>query len=177
MDLPDDSCPKRMINYIFTYIKNNNMKNIILLFTLIIGLSYSLSAQSNDKVYDSTYAKTLGADAYGMKSYIFVMLTTGDSIINDKKVRDSIFGGHMANMIRMEEMGKLVLAGPFHDNDNGWEGIFVLNTIDLEEAKLLLQSDPAIANHLITPVFAKWYGSAAMMEIVNIHAKIQKMSF
>ena len=153
------------------------MKKIILLFTLILGLGNSVSAQSNDNAYDSTYAKSLGADAYGMKSYIFVMLTTGDSVVADKQARDSIFGGHMANMIRMEEMGKLILAGPFYDNDKSWEGIFVLNMTDLEEAKLLLQSDPAIANHLLTPVMAKWYGSAAMMEIVQIHAKIQKTTF
>ena len=153
------------------------MKKNILLFAMIMGLGVSISAQTNDNTYDSTYAKSLGADAYSMKSYIFVMLTSGDSVVADKLARDSIFGGHMANMIRMEEMGKLVLAGPFYDNDKGWEGIFVLNMTDMEEARLLLQSDPAIENHLLTPVMAKWYGSAAMMEIATIHSKIQKTTF
>jgi uncharacterized protein YciI len=153
------------------------MKNSIILTALFLCFTYSLSAQSTQVKYDSSYAKSLGADAYGMKNYIFVMLTTGDSVISDKMVRDSIFSGHMANMIRMEKLGKLVLAGPFHDNDKGWEGIFVLNVTTMEEAKSLLQTDPAIANHLISPVMVSWYGSAAMMEIPVIHEKIQKESF
>jgi uncharacterized protein YciI len=148
-----------------------------LLAALLFGLTYSLTAQNSPAVYDSTLAKSVGADAYGMKNYIFVLLTTGDSIVSDKKVRDSLFGGHMQNMIRMEEMGKLVVAGPFHDNTNAWEGIFILNTTDMEEAKSLLQSDPAIANHLLNTSMVPWYGSAAMMKISQIHARIQKESF
>jgi len=153
------------------------MKRKIVFTMFFICLTYSLSAQSTPVKYDSTYAKSLGADAYGMKNYIVVMLTTGDSIINDKMIRDSIFGGHMANMIRMEELGKLVLAGPFHENDKGWEGIFILNVPTLEEAKSLLQTDPAIANHLLNTILVPWYGSAAILEIPGIHEKIQKVSF
>lgn len=40
---------------------------------------------------DSTLAKSLGADEYGMMSYVFVLLTPGSNKLEKGEVRDSIF--------------------------------------------------------------------------------------
>ncbi|MBZ0098995.1 MAG: hypothetical protein K8F30_07910, partial [Taibaiella sp.] len=64
-------------------------------------------------------------DGFEMKQYYFVMLTKGErrGEITDTAVINEIQRGHMANINRLAEMGKIVVAGPFGDNSN-WRGIF-----------------------------------------------------
>ena len=50
---------------------------------------------------------------------------------------------HMANIIRLAEMKKLVVAGPFADNGT-LRGIFVFKVDSLDEAKSLTATDPAV---------------------------------
>ena len=50
---------------------------------------------------------------------------------------------HIANIIRLAEMKKLVVAGPFGDNGT-LRGIFVFKVASLEEAKQLAETDPAV---------------------------------
>ena len=48
--------------------------------------------------------------------------------------------GHMANINRLAEEGKLISAGPFE----GGGGIFILNTTSIDEAKQWLSTDPGV---------------------------------
>jgi uncharacterized protein len=50
---------------------------------------------------------------------------------------------HMANIRRLEGLGKLVLAGPFLD-DGELQGIYIFRATCLEEAKALVETDPAV---------------------------------
>ena len=50
---------------------------------------------------------------------------------------------HLANINRLAEMKKLVVAGPFGDNGT-LRGIFVFKVATLEEAKQLAETDPAV---------------------------------
>jgi len=50
---------------------------------------------------------------------------------------------HLANIIRLAEMKKLVVAGPFGDNGE-LRGIFVFKVASLDEAKSLAETDPAV---------------------------------
>lgn len=50
---------------------------------------------------------------------------------------------HLANINRLAEMKKLVVAGPFGDNTN-LRGIFVFRVASLDEAKALAETDPAV---------------------------------
>ena len=56
---------------------------------------------------------------------------------------EEIQKGHMANINRLAEMKKLVVAGPFGDNGR-LRGIFVFRVASVEEAKVLTATDPAI---------------------------------
>jgi uncharacterized protein YciI len=50
---------------------------------------------------------------------------------------------HMANIVRLAEMKKLVVAGPFGD-DGQLRGIFVFKVASIDEARALSETDPAV---------------------------------
>ncbi|HRI22894.1 MAG TPA: hypothetical protein PLA68_18175, partial [Panacibacter sp.] len=68
-------------------------------------------------------------------------------------------------------------AGPLGANDKKYEGIFVFNTASMDEAKEMLATDPAVQSNFLEADMYLWYCSAALMEINNIHNKIQKKHF
>jgi uncharacterized protein YciI len=128
-------------------------------------------------IYDAALAEELGADEYGMRPYIFVMLRTGpaDAEVTDKDQRSEMFRGHFANMVNLAEEGKLMLAGPLSNGTNE-RGLFILNVASVEEAQTLMQDDPTIAAGIFTAEYLNYYGSAALMKLNEIHASIQKIS-
>ncbi len=125
--------------------------------------------------FNAALAEDLGADPYGMRSYVFATLITGpnDATITDEAERAELFKGHFSNMGRLAEEGKLVLAGPFIEAAP-MRGLFILNVATIEEAEALVQSDPAIAAGIFKVEFAKYYGSAALMQIQKVHKTIQE---
>ncbi len=149
------------------------MKNLFLLFVLLSDGSFAQTKPA----YDSILAKKLGGDDYGMKHYVFVLLKTGPTKNVPKAKQDSLFGGHMKNIGRLADEGKLALAGPFGDNKKDYRGLFIFNVATVEEAEKIAQSDPAIKAGLLTAEFTLWYGSASLMATPDLHKKLQKKSF
>lgn len=124
--------------------------------------------------YDAELAKRLGGNENGMKSYTFVMLRTGPN--DDKykgKEREEMFKGHFANIGRMADLGKLLIAGPFDKNDRAYRGLFIFNAT-ADEAIKLMEGDPTIKNGIFVADVIPWYGSAAVMAIPEIHLKLIK---
>lgn len=148
-----------------------------LIIALLFLLSTTIYAQADNPRYDKALADSLGADDYGMKSYVLVMLKTGPNKVEDKATRDSLFKGHMANIGRLADLGKLVVAGPLKKNDKTYRGIFILNVKTIEEANDLLISDPAVAAKLLDAELYQWYGSAALPEYLKYHDRIEKRKF
>ena len=123
--------------------------------------------------YDAELAEALGADEYGMRSYVFVMLKTGPAEITDADVRAELFASHFANMSQLAEEGKLVLAGPLMEaGDN--RGILVLNADSIEAAQGMVAGDAAVTAGIFTAEYYRYYGSAALMQLNDIHSRIQK---
>lgn len=60
-----------------------------------------------------------------------------------KEAAEELQKAHLANINRLAEMKKLIVAGPFGDNGQ-LRGIFVFKVGSLEEAKLLTETDPAV---------------------------------
>jgi uncharacterized protein YciI len=149
------------------------MKTLLSVLALVGGL-YSASAQTTNPNYDEALAQKLGADEYGMKMYIFVVLKTGPNQTTDKATISEAFAGHMANMQKMVEAKQLIVAGPFGKNTSDFRGLFILNVATIEEAEVLLQTDPAIKAELLTPELYPWYGSAALSEYLEASDKIWK---
>jgi uncharacterized protein YciI len=158
------------------YPKPDTMKNVNLLL-LALFFSTCLLAQKPDQQYDKSLADSLGADEYGMKYYVFVILKSGTYNPTDQQLRDSLFRGHMDNITRLAHMNKLVVAGPMEKNDHNYRGIFILNVKTPEEAKELLAADPTIKNHIFEAELYEWYGSAALPLYMKSHERIAKSKF
>ena len=148
---------------------------------LILAFAFSMlfistsMAQTNNPDYDPKLAETLGADDYGMKSYVLVILKTGSNKTTDKSFIDSCFRGHMDNIGRLVEEGKLIVAGPMGKNENTYRGIFILDLKTFEEATELLKNDAAINEKILDAELYKWYGSAALPAYLATSDKIWKV--
>ena len=123
--------------------------------------------------FDAALAQRTGADERGMRRYVLVILKTGPTRVPDGEKRDAMFAGHFANMERLAEEGKLVLAGPFDKDPGGWRGLFVFAVDSIDEAKALTATDPVIANGEMVADYHPWYGSAAAVLIPELHEKLQ----
>lgn len=123
--------------------------------------------------FDADLASKVGADADGMRGFVFVLLKTGPKRVADGAERDEMFKGHFANINRLAAEGKLVLAGPF-DGTGGWRGMFVLATQDIEEAKRLVASDPVIQKGEMIAEYHAYFGSAALMLVNELHGRIDR---
>ncbi len=152
------------------------MKYKYLLFITVL-YNASLLAQVPNPQYDKKLADSLGADEYGMKSYIFVILKSGTYNPTDKQLLDSLFRGHMDNINRLAHINKLVVAGPIGKNDHNYRGIFILNVKTTDEAKELLDTDPTIKNHIFEAELYEWYGSAALPLYMKDDERIAKLKF
>lgn len=155
------------------------MKKHYLITALIICLTAfyeGSNAQETNKNYDEKLARELNADEYGMKTYVLAILKTGTEKSLSKAKQDSVFRGHMVNIGKLVADGKLVVAGPLGKNDKNYRGIFILDVPTIEEAKKLVDTDPAIQSKLLDVDLIIWYGSAALKETLKIHSKIEKRS-
>ena len=147
---------------------------------MCLALSGSVLAQgASDKAaaqFDPSLARSVGADEYGMKNYVLVILKTGPNKVAAGPERDEMFKGHFANIARLSSEGKLALAGPF-DGADGWRGLFIFAVADVDEARKLVAADPVVMKGEMTPEFHKYYGSAALMLVGEGHKKVASKIF
>jgi len=159
------------------------MRSIILLtliFTIITSCNLEPKPQPEvtdeltEVAYDSVLAKELGADDYGMKQYVMAFLKRGPIRNQDSTEASRLQRAHLDNIGRLAEEGKLVLAGPFF-GDGDLRGIYIFNVTTIEEAEALTKTDPAIQQGRLIMELHQWYGSAAVMQINELHKKIAKI--
>lgn len=162
------------------------MRIFLLLFYVLLSLSvfaqtpHSGTPAVNDTTgvnnphYDAALAEQLGADNYGMKSYLLVILKTGTNTDTVAAAQQSAFRGHMQNISELAEAGKLILAGPLGKNQHGYRGILILNTSDQKTARQWLRGDTAIQQGYLGFELLPWYGSAALPMYLEAADKIWK---
>jgi uncharacterized protein YciI len=153
-------------------------KQALLIIGAILFLSWRLAAAQSETAapgphYDGALAKSLGADERGMRPYVLVILKTGPNKVPDGPARKKMFEGHFANMQRLADEKKLVLAGPL-DGTDGRRGIFVFATADIAQARTFVATDPVIVNGEMAAEYHKFYGSAGLMMMNEIHDKIRQ---
>jgi uncharacterized protein YciI len=145
-----------------------------ILFLLLFSFNSVIFSQETESAFDEKLAKSLNADDYGMKQYVFCLLKTGSNTTATKEETKKLFEGHMANINQLAKEGKLVVAGPFMKNERNYRGIYIFNANSIEEAKTFVATDPAVQSKLLEAELTLWYGSAALQETLKIHDKIAK---
>jgi uncharacterized protein YciI len=106
-----------------------------------------------------------GPASASLPEYTLVRLETGPRTepLTDAESRE-VFGGHFANMLRLQREGDLLLAGPFgkQKTDPRWRGLFVLATTDHERARQLAETDPGFAAGVFRFAFASFATDAPL---------------
>ncbi|HEX9982715.1 MAG TPA: YciI family protein [Thermoanaerobaculia bacterium] len=146
---------------------------VLCIASLVAGAEEAAAPKA--AAYDAELAKKLGADERGMKMYVMCILKTGPK---DAEVqgdaRKEVFAGHFANIGRLADEGKLVVAGPFGKNDKTYRGLYIFNVATVEEAEKLVVLDPAVKSGVFVYELTPWYGSAGMMVVTDTHKRIEK---
>jgi len=138
--------------------------------TLCFGQS---NIQTEPVKYDSVLAKKLGADDYGMKGYVMVILNAGPAKVTDRDKWNKTMAAHMKLMDTWTNEGKIMFAGPFMQ-ENDMQEVFILQVKSVDEAKSLTDTDPAVAAGIFTVECHLWYGPAALQEITPLNKALQK---
>ncbi len=125
------------------------------------------------ETYDPALAAKFGADEFGMRAYVLVILKSGPNRMPAGPERDEMFKGHFANMKRLSDEGQLALAGPL-DGVDGWRGLFILAAKDVEDAKQIASTDPVLKSGEMIAEYHTFYGSAALMGVRDVHGRIAK---
>lgn len=126
--------------------------------------------------YDSLLAAELGADAYGMRTYVLALLKAGPNRSQDSTEAARLQRAHMDNIQRMADEGQLILAGPFIDSGE-LRGIYVFDVESVEEAREMTMTDPAVQAGRLEMELHRWYGSAALLELEDIQRRITRESY
>ena len=153
------------------------MKSRILLLAglFLSAFSFAQEKKAEKSKYNQELATSLGADKYGMKPYTIVMLTTGTTKIEDKAKMGELMKGHMSNIGKLANEGKIVVAGPFLEkNKENYRGMFIFNTQSKEEAEQWVKTDPAVQAGVFSYEIFPLYGSAALPLYLKHHDEIAK---
>jgi hypothetical protein len=142
----------------------------LVLATFAVAVPAQKAADAAAPDYDARLARQLGADEHGMRHYVLVLLRSGRHPVPDGAERN------MANIRRLASAGKLVLAGPL-DGKEGLRGMFVFAVSDINEAKKLVGTDPVIARGEMVAEYHAYYGSAALMQVNEIHRRVARSAF
>ncbi len=133
----------------------------ILFACLLSGITISLQAQS----------KSASKQAEQIREYWFVLLVKGPNRSQDSATAASIQKGHLANITRLYNEGKIKVAGPFGE-EGDWQGIFIFDAASKEEVEKMLKSDPAIAAGRLNYEIKSWY-TAPMGSFVPGRPKVK----
>ncbi len=149
------------------------MKIIAFTLSIFLAIAQAASAEepSNTHQVDHALAKKFGANKNGMRSYILVILKSGQHRVPDGSTRDEMFKGHFANIKRLAAEGKMAVAGPFGDK-NDWRGMFIFAVETPEEAQELVATDPVIKSGEMIAEYHRLFASAALMGVNDLHNQI-----
>ena len=140
---------------------------------LLIAVVLTATVHGQQATYDAALAAKLKADDNGMKTYVMAFLKAGPNRNRPREEAQKLQAAHRANINRLAREGKLVVAGPFAD-DGDLRGIYIFDVATVAEAEALTKSDPAIQAGQLVMELHPWYGTAALMTVPDVHARIEK---
>jgi uncharacterized protein YciI len=112
---------------------------------------------------DEKSAKAPGAEPkYEMTTYVMGLLHKGPKwTAEDTTYTRGIQEGHMANIRKMADTGKLIVAGPFSDNGE-LRGVFIFKLASVDEARVMVDADPAVKAGRLVVELHPWFAAAGL---------------
>ena len=106
-----------------------------------------------------TATPDIGPGGFEMTTYYLALLYRGPKWTPEETAKTrAIQDAHMANIQRLAQEGKLLLAGPFTDGGD-LRGIFVFKVASIEEAQELAAADPAVKAGRLRLDIHPWYSA------------------
>lgn len=116
---------------------------LIIITTLVLSIiTYSLISQNKEPEFN-------------LKTYYLVFLKSGPNRDQSAEEAQKIQLGHLANIKRLAEMDKIVIAGPLLD-DSDVRGIFIFDAESQEEVSELCSTGPAIKSGRLIAEVHPW---------------------
>jgi uncharacterized protein YciI len=110
----------------------------------------------------SLFAQDAKPPQYEMTTYVFGMLRKGPhSGEGTKEEAAKLQEAHMANIRKMAETGKLIVAGPMMDNGD-LRGIFIFHGGSLDEVREMVEQDPAVKTGHMVLELHPWYAATGL---------------
>jgi len=130
---------------------------MILRSLLLLALATVLSAAAIAQPSPSPSAAS--SPQIEFDQFILVLLVRpADAPELPKPELDQLQAGHMANIRRLHDEGKLFKAGPTEDySGRNVRGIFIFKTDSVETARDWVASDPLIKRGRLAAEYMKWY--------------------
>jgi uncharacterized protein len=99
---------------------------------------------------------------YEMTRYVVGLFHRGpNSTPQETDETRRIQEGHMANIRKMAEAGKLIVAGPFMDGGD-LRGMLIFKLDSVDEAMALVAADPAVQAGRLTIELHPWFAAAGL---------------
>ena len=99
---------------------------------------------------------------YQMTTYVMGVVHKGPKWTpEDNAYTRGIQEGHLANVRKMMAAGKLIVAGPFSDNGE-LRGVFIFKLASVEEAKAMVDEDPAVKAGRMVVELHPWLAPAGL---------------
>jgi len=138
---------------------------------VVVAAAVSVVAQ------DTAKRSVRDRDERGMRIYYMGFLTRGPSWTPEvTEATRALQQAHLANINRLAEDGRLLIAGPFAydetDADQSLRGIFIFDTETRAEAEELAATDPAVKAGRLAIRIVPWYGPYGLT--YEDHAKYLK---
>jgi uncharacterized protein len=124
---------------------------------VLLGLAgQTIAAETTPAASASPHSSTAPIE---FDSFILVLLVRPPNAPDKPKAElDQLQEGHMANMKRLADEGKLFKAGPTEDfSGRNVRGIFILKTESVDQAREWVATDPSVKAGRLAPEFMKWY--------------------
>lgn len=147
----------------------NQTRNILFLIVIIVTAATAQDKKTLKEDLKVISPVTIQTDSkkdekkWEMKQYFLVLLKRGPIRNQDSVTAAAIQKGHLENITRLYNEGKMDIAGPM-GNDGDLRGIFIFNCATYEEVQQLCATDPAIkSGRLVTEIYPWWAGKGATL--------------
>jgi uncharacterized protein YciI len=110
----------------------------------------------------AAFSQQTGEPKYEMTNYIVGFLERGPNwtpgVTEETK---KIQAGHMANIRKMADTGKLLVAGPFTDGGD-LRGMFIFKETTMEEARKMVDDDPSVKAGRLVLRLHPWFAAKGL---------------